>query len=393
MILLIRARAPKVSSPSLWLEATVGALATSAVAAAFLFDPLVAGIRGRAPQVMTTLAYPTFDVVLLAMLGGCVVLLSHHAGRKVALVALGLLICAVGDAIFLLQLAHGTYTPYSVVNITWPLSYTIITCSAWLHYREPASATPGRERATALVLPALFALMIAGVLALDAVRPIPLVAHILLGAAVLALLARMALAAHEQRQLASSRVEALTDELTGLHNRRSLYQILNEALTSGRRAALLLLDVNNFKEINDTLGHTTGDNALCQLSERLQSAIEDGGLLARLGGDEFVVFLPGAERNAALKATKHLQDALTEPFQIADFLIPMSASVGVALCPEHATGRTQLLRCADVAMYHAKSHHSGFEIYRPTTDTHSADRLLLMSELRAAIGTEQLVLH
>ena len=281
-----------------------------------------------------------------------------------------------------MRLAHGTYTPHNLVNITWPLSYTIITCSAWLHYQEPASPTPGHERAAALVLPPVFALMIAGVLALDAVKPIPLVAHILLGTAVLALLARMALAAHEQRQLASSRAQALTDEMTGLHNRRSLYQILNEALTPGRPAALLLLDLNNFKEINDTLGHTTGDKALCQLSERLQSALEDSALLARLGGDEFVVFLPGAERNAALKATKRLQDALTEPFQIADFLIPMSASVGVALCPEHATGRTQLLRCADVAMYQAKSHHSGLEIYRPTTDTHCADRLL--SDVRAA---------
>ena len=203
----------------------------------------------------------------------------------------------------------------------------------------------------------------------------------------------MALAAHEQRQLATSRVEALTDELTGLHNRRSLYKIVNEALSSGRRAALLLLDLNNFKEINDTFGHTTGDKALIQLSQRLQSALEDAGLLARLGGDEFVVFLPGADGDAARNAIKRLQDALTEPFQLGDFLIPMSASVGVALCPEHATGRTELMRCADVAMYQAKLRHTGFEIYRSTTDKHSADRLLLMSDLRAAFGTEQLVLH
>ena len=163
VILLIRVRAPKFSSPSLWLEAAVGALAFSAVAAAFLFDPLVAGTRGKVPQVMTTLAYPTFDVVLLALLGASVVLLSHRAGRKIALVALGLLICAAGDAVFLLQVAHGTYTVHSVINITWPLSYTVIAVSAWLYYQPPGSTTPGRERVAALVLPALFALMIAGV--------------------------------------------------------------------------------------------------------------------------------------------------------------------------------------------------------------------------------------
>ncbi len=134
--------------------------------------------------------------------------------------------------------------------------------------------------------------------------------------------------------------------------------------------------------------------ALCQLAERLQSVLPPNGLLARIGGDEFVALLPGDhEEAAALAVAKSFQDALEEPFPLGEFMIPMQASIGIALAPAHASTRSELLRCADVAMYRAKTQQTEVEIYKPTADVHTCDRLLLLSELRHAIDTGELALH
>ncbi len=393
VMLLIRARAPRLPS-STWLEGVVGALALASVAATFAFDPAVASTHGDTAEVAVNLAYPTLDVLLLALVGAGFALQGQRAGRAWVLLAAGIALVGAADVVYLVQVANGTYSLNSWVNAAWPLAAVIIALAAWTD-DSPRPAADSRPRGWAVHLQTgVFALLIVGVLAVEGFRRVPLVAHVLLTLAVVSLIARMAVAGRERRQLARTTAQANTDELTGLANRRRLYAAADLALADERPAVLLLLDLNRFKELNDTLGHNIGDVALCQLAERLQSVLPPNGLLARIGGDEFVALLPGNyEEAAALAVAQSFQDALEEPFQLGEFMIPMQASIGIALAPAHASTRAELLRCADVAMYRAKSQQTEVEIYKPTADVHTSDRLLLLSELRHAIDTGELALH
>jgi diguanylate cyclase len=253
--------------------------------------------------------------------------------------------------------------------------------------------TPGKQRRRR-VATALLAATIVGVLVVQLFAASPSVGHILLLAAVLALLACLGLARREQSVLARTRIEANTDELTGLANRRRLYEAIDKALVENRRLALLLIDLNRFKEINDTLGHNVGDVLLQQVGERLCLPLPEWSLLARIGGDEFVVLLEGTDEElAALKVARALRDAFEEPFPLDGLTIPVQASIGIGLAPYHASTRSEILRCADVAMYRAKARGSMIESYVAESDVHSRDYLALVSDLRRAVGGEELILH
>jgi diguanylate cyclase (GGDEF)-like protein len=189
-------------------------------------------------------------------------------------------------------------------------------------------------------------------------------------------------------------MEAHTDELTGLANRRRLYETIDQALVQNRRLALLLIDLNRFKEINDTLGHNVGDDLLQQVGERLRLPLPEWALLARIGGDEFVAMLDGTdEESAALNVARALRDAFDEPFPLDGLTIPVQASIGIGLAPRHASTRSEMLRCADVAMYRAKARGTMIESYVADSDIHSRDYLALVSDLRRAVGDEGLLLH
>ena len=392
MMLLIRARAPRLLAAS-WLEGVVGALALASVAATFVFSPVVASTHGATAKVAINLAYPTFDVVLLAIVAAGFALQGRCAGRAWTLLGIGLLLSGAANALYLIQTAHGTYSTSGWVNAGWPLSAAFIAIAAWTPGSHASKSDDSAEGWAEHMLTGFFAVLIVGVLAMDAVWEIPLVAHVLLTLAIIALLARLGVAGRERRQLARTTVEARTDELTGLANRRSLYTAIERALAGGGALALLLLDLNRFKELNDTLGHNIGDEALCQIAARLTSALPPSRLLARLGGDEFVALLCKHDALAALRVAESLQEALEEPFPLDNFLIPIQVSVGIALAPGHASTRAELMRCADVAMYRAKSQQTGVEIYKLASDGNSRDRLLLIIELRHAIGSDQPVLH
>jgi len=191
---------------------------------------------------------------------------------------------------------------------------------------------------------------------------------------------------------------ALHDVLTGLPNRTLLNDRLRQAILTAQRekksTSLLVMDMNGFKEVNDTLGHDVGDQLLQQVALRLESLLRSSDTMARLGGDEFAV-LPAGETGSeggAMTAKKILA-ALERPFAIADRSITTSASIGIAVYPDHGQDTATLLRHADVAMYIAKRSGRGYAVYAPQPDDHDAARLELTAELRHAIGHEELVLH
>ncbi|MGB8650983.1 MAG: EAL domain-containing protein [Mycobacteriales bacterium] len=185
--------------------------------------------------------------------------------------------------------------------------------------------------------------------------------------------------------------QALSDALTGLANRKLLGDRAAEAARDGA-IALVLLDLDRFKEVNDTLGHHVGDQLLMAVAQRLASSVRMGDTVARLGGDEFALLLPGADRCAAITAATRARCALAEPFVLGGLLVDVAASAGIAVSPDHGTAVDELLQRADVAMYLSKE--SGeVELYDATRDRNSTTRLALLGELRRALETDELELH
>ncbi|HEY1594488.1 MAG TPA: bifunctional diguanylate cyclase/phosphodiesterase, partial [Thermoleophilaceae bacterium] len=188
---------------------------------------------------------------------------------------------------------------------------------------------------------------------------------------------------------------ATHDSLTELPNRRLFRESVNRAVSGSQlgNAGLLLIDLNRFKEVNDTLGHQHGDRVLRQLGPRLREAFRPEDLVARLGGDEFAVFMPGADTATVEMATDRLQAALSTPVEANGISIELDASVGLAWYPFHGGDVDTLLERADVAMYRAKATQAPLVTYRPEDDYHSPARLALGGDLRRAIDESQFVLH
>jgi len=194
-----------------------------------------------------------------------------------------------------------------------------------------------------------------------------------------------------ERTTAERTHAATHDALTGLANRDLLHERITAVLgDSNGLAALLLLDLDRFKEVNDTLGHAYGDLLLQQVAHRLVAATPERATVARLGGDEFAVLLPGGEAEQAGAVATVVRMALQQPFQVEEALIALDASVGLALAPLHATTSHRLLQVADVAMYAAKDGGLGSCLYRPPSNGPSPARLMLLAELRGSIDRDEL---
>lgn len=197
----------------------------------------------------------------------------------------------------------------------------------------------------------------------------------------------------------AERHDATHDSLTGLLNRRAFSERLRRALDmsaiTGVPAAVLLVDLDRFKEVNDYLGHHRGDALLVDVAARLRTSMREGDVLARLGGDEFAVLLTaGASRTGAAGAAVKIAAVMEEPFEVGEHHLHMDASIGVACFPEHAGDADTLLQRADVAMYAAKRSGLGHELYDPTLGDRAADDIGLLGELRRAVHEpDELLLH
>ena len=197
--------------------------------------------------------------------------------------------------------------------------------------------------------------------------------------------------------LAEIEHQALHDGLTGLPNRDLLRRRIEEALAEARLrksgVSVLLLDLDRFKEINDTLGHQSGDQLLQRLGDRLSTLIRETDTVARLGGDEFAVVSPGAaDAESAIALAERIRAGLDVPVSLAGLTVQVEASIGIALFPDHGDDVEALIRHADVAMYNAKKTHQP-TLYSQKDDHYSPDRLALVGELRRAIAEGELIVH
>jgi len=193
------------------------------------------------------------------------------------------------------------------------------------------------------------------------------------------------------------RRQALHDDLTKLPNRTLFIDRLEQAILAANRnesyLTVLLMDLDHFKEINDTLGHHIGDLLLQQIGPKITQNLRGIDTVARMGGDEFLLLLPGVNEEQGIDVAQKILASLSKAFQVEDHNLEIGASIGIAVFPSHADDANTLIRRADVAMYGAKSKQSGYNLYNPKDDLHNPGRLTMMTELRQAIENNQLRLY
>jgi diguanylate cyclase len=191
---------------------------------------------------------------------------------------------------------------------------------------------------------------------------------------------------------------AYQDALTDLPNREQFRHDLRQAILRARNedtpCAIMLLDMDRFKHVNDVLGHRFGDRLLRAVAQRLrQEALQDGDILARLSGDEFGILLAKADAKDAKVVAERVQHAFERPITLDDHTVDLGAGIGIASCPDHGREADPLLSRAEIAMYAAKQHKSGTVVYQPGLDSTSEESLTLLSELRYAVDHDQLRLY
>jgi diguanylate cyclase (GGDEF)-like protein len=395
---LLRKAMGRLSRPN-WLDGVVAGLGASALCAAFAFHDIVHATGGSALSAATNLTYPVGDLLLLSLVIGGTVLLSGRGATPWFLLAAGICLNVFGDTFNLFQNGILDSRVGSDFNsIAWPASIVLMAMSVWL---KPRTLDPMREQRTAgFMLPSVAAVAGLSILVAGTVHPVTRVALGLATATLVVVGARLSLSARDLRLVTEERHrQAQTDELTGLGNRRHLLHVIetyfsdfNDPWTKERTLAFLYIDLNHFKEINDSFGHPAGDELLRQLGPRLLRAVSSSGTVFRLGGDELAVLLVDADAKRAAQVAESIIAEIVAPFSLQKLSASVGASIGIALAPQDATEGTGLMWCADTAMYRAKLGNIPHVFYDQVVDG-GEQQLNLVEELREAVEEGNFVLH
>ena len=371
-----------------WLEAVVVAGGAACLAGAILLTPAAVAFGQDGVPLLVALLYPMLDIVLAVLVVGQMVLRTRPASAAVAELIAGFLLFALADISMVLNLSTGTYLFTAFLDVMWGAGFALVVNAACRPPRVRDVPVPNRRFSSAL----LVAAAVVALLVLVA-RPDQVVGWYLTLPAVLTLLAafgRLVLALRQAENARAAYRLSRTDDLTDLPNRRALLADIDASIGVGRPLALLLLDLDGFKDVNDTLGHSAGDGVLQVAGERIRLAVPGAATVARLGGDEFALAIDDDDPISLLEAAQDVRDALRTPLRVEELEIVLNASVGIAL---HASGEDghDLLRRADVAMYQAKLTRAGALLYDASRDEFSRQRLRFVEDLRHGIAQGQMV--
>jgi two-component system cell cycle response regulator len=375
--LLVRERVGRLTAGK-WLDGLVGALGAAAVTTAMLGPALEGLNRGGAEKVFTNLAYPVGDVMLLALVVGAIAVGGLRRNGTLLLIALGLTVWTVTDALYLYLIATDSYKA-GAIDLFWPVGAVLIGAAS-----IPAGRRVGRRITSphsAILVPIASALAAVTVLMLDHFNEVSTASVWLAGLTLAAVVARLLLTARENDQLVDTlRDEATTDALTGLGNRRKLLGDLERLLRGPRDPAdhvFALFDLDGFKAYNDNFGHPAGDNLLERAGSRLAASMKSGTAY-RLGGDEFCILERVGDRSAEeiIRAAKQALRQHGEGFRIG-------ASCGAVRLPAEGRDASDALRAADQRMYADK----GRSATRPERQTHDV-LMRVLQERRPAVGEQ-----
>jgi len=354
LMLLVRSRLSTFGH-TLWFDGVMATIASSALGAAVLFEVVLRSTDGSTSVIVTNLAYPLGDILLLSAVVGVFVLMGWKPDRTWVLIGFGLAATALADGIFLFQTATSAYAEGTILDALWPASMLFFAAAAW----EPPTRTDVvLEGRPLLATPLVCGLIGLGVLTYDHFERLNVLAITLAAATIVAVILRTGMTFRENaRILALMRTHAVTDALTTLGNRRQLVVDLDRALEEGAAAKprlLAIYDLNGFKHYNDTFGHPAGDALLARLAAALEVVVEPVGCAYRLGGDEFCVLVdvaPG-EVEAFLDATLEALSETGEGFTV-------TSSFGAVFLPDEATTPSEALRLADQRLYVQKRERTG----------------------------------
>ncbi|MGH3070938.1 MAG: bifunctional diguanylate cyclase/phosphohydrolase [Gaiellaceae bacterium] len=345
--LLVRARTPRFEQ-SLWLDAVLAALAVAAIGAAVLFGAVVDSTGGSPLTAAMNLAYPLADALLLGLVVAVLALTGWRLDRTWICILAGTGVLALADSAYLYQSAIASSTTAAILDAAWPLAMVLLAAAAW----QPAGRLGAvrTEGGRLLALPAVFGTASLAILVYGQFGRLNTPAVALAATSLVAVIARMAYTFREKMELLRrTRIEALTDALTSVGNRRKLMDDLHERLESGDAAVLMLLDLDGFKAYNDTFGHPAGDALLARIAQKLTGAVSSSGEVYRIGGDEFCVLasVDAAERESFAAAAASALEEQGEGFRI-------TAAYGVLGLPEEAASVSEALRIVDGRMYDEK---------------------------------------
>ena len=323
---------------ALWLDGALGA-AGAATALAAALSPVFAATQGNLATVLVGATYTAADLLVVAMIGGLLAVRGLRGGSMWVWMAGGLALFCAADVAYALQINAGTYEVGSWLFLWWTAGVTCVAFAIWRPQR-PHAIESGRSK-TILAIPMLATLTAVVVLVISSSSQLPAPVVALATFTLLLAAARTFASFRQVQRLFDARRQAVTDELTGLGNRRFLFESGKQRLLAAEathRPALILIDLDNFKEINDTFGHHAGDELLRELARRLAARMVDPDLLVRLGGDEFALLLTlGPDDDGRLIATRIL-DRLTQPLVVEGARVHVDASAGVAEHARHGRG-------------------------------------------------------
>jgi diguanylate cyclase (GGDEF)-like protein len=377
------------------LDGAIAGIAAGAVAATLWFDSVL-NVSGNSLQVVVGMTYPLMDLALLMLLVAGLSPLRFRPNMMTLALTVGIVWFLVGDIIDLNQVASNTYVPDTLLDGTWLIGVWLLALSAWSppHTQERTDETVAPHGV--LVIPTVCGVLSLAVLVRSLVHHTSHVSSMLAIFALLLVIVRMVLTLREVRHGALNFRDARTDELTGLGNRRSFAEDCLAKLSTpkgSKRLCVLLIDLDGFKEVNDSLGHRCGDELLEIVGARLQHGLANRGAIARIGGDEFATSFAVTSIDEGVTIANELNMLLAEPITLDGVTVRIGASFGIAISPDHGVTPAELLRSADVAMFQAKESRTLVCMYNAERDPNSRERLVMVDELRAAIEARELTLH
>ncbi|ORW58530.1 diguanylate phosphodiesterase [Mycobacterium parmense] len=384
LVLLMRARLKRVPVP-LRLDCLVCALTVAAVAAALRAGPFHAAATRAPATVLVGLVYPWGDLILLTLAAGIMPIIGWRNNFRWLFLVAGLALFAVADTAYLFETSAGSYRVGSTLDALWPLSSLLVASASWARSSSvPAKQGQGIEPYVKPIACTVVALGVV-VLAHDSRLAATLAALSLVATA-----ARFSVTFRDISVLAENHKHAMTDDVTGLPNRRSLATALTAssdcAPAASARQALLLLTLHEFREINDSVGQRFGDELLRNIAKRLAKTVRDEDLLARVSDDEFAVLLAeGSDLITARAQAGRLLEALSEPFALDPITLQVDARIAIALCPDHCDHPQELLTRAETAIPQAESVKSKIAVYDSTFETYRDNDPNVVEEIRAAL--------
>ena len=376
----------------LWLDGLLVALGVAAYI--WMAAPSIYNTNDSDPAAMfMSAANPVSDLVLLCLLVGMLSVMGWRADRMWWLLLASCSLLWITDTAWLLGIAANSYAVGAIIDIGWPLSFLLLGFAAW---QRPGTLAFDQDTSLRAAAAPIVVTILSFVLLIFATQnELPVMPVALATAAIIVGACRTAQVFRQAKVQTEIHRQAHTDALTGLANRRTMDQRLIQALDAhaGRPepCALLLLDVDSFKEINDTFGHAAGDSVLQHVGPLLTAQLRSSDLVARLGGDEFAILLGGTDVVGAIAVAERIRDHVSRPVDIAGVELRVRVSIGIAMCPEHAGNPEDLLRAADSAMYRAKRSQTGQEVYEAGYDVSERGRLVLIQELRSALSRGELL--